>query len=213
MKLIPISLHDYPRTTYIPTLNPHILMDENGLYPDIRKGLIQHMESVKRATSGVYNSDITEDINTFYRSSSACEVSLEVYNSVKNRIDYVIDWQMSQQPNSREYVIGEALQFLRYAGDERGHFNAHTDNAYYDAQGIFRYTSPHRVLSVIAYLNDDFEGGEIVFPSIMTDDGPLVIKPRPGLIVIFPSDLRFPHEVRPVTKGIRYSIVAWYNVK
>jgi predicted 2-oxoglutarate/Fe(II)-dependent dioxygenase YbiX len=59
------------------------------------------------------------------------------------------------------------------------------------------------ILSVICLLNDDYEGGELVF----FEDK--ILTPSQGDVIIFPSNFLFPHEVKPITKGIRYSVVSW----
>jgi predicted 2-oxoglutarate/Fe(II)-dependent dioxygenase YbiX len=58
------------------------------------------------------------------------------------------------------------------------------------------------ILSIIGFLNDDFEGGELYINGKS-------INPKRGDILIFPSNFMYPHEVKPVTKGERYSYVAW----
>jgi len=58
-------------------------------------------------------------------------------------------------------------------------------------------------LSIVGALNDDYEGGEF----IMFDN--YEIKFKPGDIIIFPSTFLYPHLVKPVKKGIRYSFVCW----
>ncbi len=59
------------------------------------------------------------------------------------------------------------------------------------------------VLSIIGLLNDDYEGGEL----IMFEDKK--IDTKKGDLLIFPSNFLYPHEVTPVTKGVRYSYVSW----
>jgi len=59
------------------------------------------------------------------------------------------------------------------------------------------------ILSIVAVLNDDYEGGEF----IMFDD--YEIKFKPGDLIIFPSVFLYPHLVKPVKKGVRYSFVSW----
>ena len=67
-----------------------------------------------------------------------------------------------------------------------------------------------RKLSMTILLNDDYKGGQFQFRSF--DKGKPVVKNPPikskGSIVIFPSSLL--HRVTPVTKGVRYSVVAWF---
>jgi hypothetical protein len=59
------------------------------------------------------------------------------------------------------------------------------------------------VLSFVATLNDNFKGGEFV----MWDDK--IIKMKAGTVIIFPSCFLYPHTVKPVIEGTRYSCVSW----
>jgi predicted 2-oxoglutarate/Fe(II)-dependent dioxygenase YbiX len=59
------------------------------------------------------------------------------------------------------------------------------------------------VLSALGILNDDYEGGELVF----WED--TLIEVEPGDILIWPSNFLYPHRVDPVTKGTRHSFVTW----
>lgn len=54
-------------------------------------------------------------------------------------------------------------------------------------------------ISVVLYLNDNYEGGEIYFK----EQG-VKIKPEAGSIVIFPSVEPYYHQSLPVEKGIKY---------
>lgn len=65
-----------------------------------------------------------------------------------------------------------------------------------------------RDLSVIIFLNDDFEGGELFFPDIK-----ISIRPEAGMMVCFPSNHHFIHTVEPVTKGKRYSLITWMTIE
>lgn len=90
---------------------------------------------------------------------------------------------------SREHT----MHLLKY--DTSGHLPAHQD------QGI-----SSRVLSVLLYLNDDYEGGEIEFRH-----SGLKFKPKAGSVLFFPSNFLYVHEVYPVTKGPRYALPNWYH--
>lgn len=59
------------------------------------------------------------------------------------------------------------------------------------------------ILSVLALLNDDFEGGDF----LMFDGKKL--KLTAGDVIVFPSNFLYPHAVTTVTKGTRYSCVSW----
>ncbi len=69
---------------------------------------------------------------------------------------------------------------------------------------IGRPVVPERKLSLIVQLSDDYEGGDTFF---YTKEKPTTMKKEYNSAIIFPSYVM--HEVKPVTKGERNSIVAW----
>jgi hypothetical protein len=67
--------------------------------------------------------------------------------------------------------------------------------------------TPQRDYTALIYLNNDFTGGELVFP-----DRDVVIIPKPGLFVGFPSNHKFVHAVPNVFSGKRYSLPVWFTM-
>ena len=88
-----------------------------------------------------------------------------------------------------------------------GHHGRHADNCRQNEHGdwVANHT-PQRDVSAIYYLNDAFEGGEIVFELQQ-----LVVKPRRGLLLAFPSDADHVHEILPVRSGVRYTMPIWFT--
>lgn len=96
---------------------------------------------------------------------------------------------------SRNFNVGElryweAMNFVKYGPGQ--HFQEHTDHGY----------SYNCVVSLVAYPNDDYEGGELEFRL----QG-LKVKPRAGDLFIFPSNFMYPHKSLPVESGVKHSIV------
>ena len=58
------------------------------------------------------------------------------------------------------------------------------------------------IISIVGLLNDNYEGGAFMCRE-------KEIKLRRGDILLFPSNFMYPHEVKEITKGIRYSFVNW----
>lgn len=56
------------------------------------------------------------------------------------------------------------------------------------------------------YLNDDFEGGLLNFPSHN-----LAIKPETGLLAVFAGGFKNMHEVTLITKGVRYTLGSFWD--
>ena len=92
-----------------------------------------------------------------------------------------------------------------------GHYNSHIDSEALwktpTGELIWRKVFD-RDLSTIIFLNDNFEGGELVFPEL-----DITIKPKKGTLICFPSGRNYLHQVKPVTSGERYSLVNWLTVK
>ena len=65
-----------------------------------------------------------------------------------------------------------------------------------------------RKLSITLLLNDNFEGGDLEIYSPQ-DQTIYPVKLKAGGYCVFPSWVA--HRVAPVTKGTRYSLVAWMN--
>lgn len=93
--------------------------------------------------------------------------------------------------------MNDPIQLLRYDADEAGHFRWHSDVLPSDMT---------RKISVVVPLSeaDEFDGGELQF----NQGGTLcAVGQSIGRPIAFPSWLI--HQVTPVTRGRRYSLVAW----
>lgn len=84
----------------------------------------------------------------------------------------------------------EAFNFIKYGPGQ--HFKEHHDHGY----------SYNCTVSLVAYINDDYDGGELYFRLQN-----LNIKPQAGDLYIFPSNFMYPHQAMPVHSGTKYSIV------
>lgn len=82
---------------------------------------------------------------------------------------------------------------LRYTTDQ--FYTQHTDS----------FKAQPRAVSCSFALNDDFDGGEFAF-----FNRELKYKIKKGSVIMFPSNFMYPHEILPVTRGTRYSIITWF---
>jgi hypothetical protein len=83
----------------------------------------------------------------------------------------------------------------------------------YENSGFYTWHVDHfseipRTMSCILLLNNDYEGGNLCFRN-PDGSGEWEIEVKPNRMIIWPSNFLYPHTVKPVTKGIRYSVVAW----
>ena len=101
-----------------------------------------------------------------------------------------------------DIVAAESCQVTRYTKD--GFYKWHKDGmgSHHEIINDPNNKGNVRKLSMSVFLNDNYEGGN--FEIVDEDKVPRL---EEGSIIVFPSFLE--HRVAPVTKGTRYSLVAW----
>ena len=108
----------------------------------------------------------------------------------------------------------ESLQLTRYNPNEFYDFHIDGKSSNLDGYPCLDNIAFHnyvRKISSVVLLNDDFEGGEFQFTSYSKGESKIITVDfnKKGTIIFFPSSLE--HRVTPVTKGVRYSLVSWFN--
>ena len=121
--------------------------------------------------------------------------NLFYWNYIKNEIERIYIFYKAKFPKMISSKINQ-IDLLKYSPG--GKYDVHTDF----------YTDAPRQLSVIINLNEDYEGGDLIFTD-QKEKETKRLKLEKGSIVFFPSNFMYPHSIQPITKGTRYSIVAW----
>jgi PKHD-type hydroxylase len=120
------------------------------------------------------------------------------------KYDWLYDriWAAAQECNRQFFCVDLAgveanIQLARYDSADRGFYNWHTD---------FAGLKPLRKISVSIQLSrgEDYEGGDL---ELMYGEQPQRMDRTRGAFIAFPSFLL--HRVTPVTRGTRWSLVAW----
>ena len=88
------------------------------------------------------------------------------------------------------------IDLLKY--EVGGKYEIHTDHGF----------QIQRTLTFILNLNEDYDGGDFVFYNQNNTEMKRV-KCKTATCIMFPSNFQYPHRIEPITKGTRYSIVAW----
>jgi PKHD-type hydroxylase len=109
-------------------------------------------------------------------------------------------------------VAAESCQITRYT--KGGFYSWHKDGigSHITAGNLPDNKFLHgntRKLSMSILLNDDYEGGDFQIHGT-SNHGEVAFTPvsGEGSVIVFPSFIE--HQVAPVTKGIRYSLVTWF---
>ena len=79
-----------------------------------------------------------------------------------------------------------------------GFMSEHTDNIHHSHGQEYGFPQ----VSGLLFLNDNYKGGEFIVAGNE-------YKTKVGSGIIFPSNFMFPHEVKKITDGERWSIVTW----
>ncbi len=116
-------------------------------------------------------------------------------------LKYGFKKMVDQYVKEQKRIIPEQFTEFRLNHYPKGGFmKNHIDNIHHSHGQKFGF--PH--LTALLFLNDDYEGGEISLC-----DGAYVAPKKQGSGIVFPSNFMFPHEVKEVTKGHRYSLMTW----
>ena len=119
-----------------------------------------------------------------------CNVLNNIFSKAMEQ--YKMDTRIADMGAARITTI-EALKY-----EVGGHYDFHVDH----------FAAQPRTMSMILLCNNDYEGGELGFANPdLTDE--LIVPVRPNRLIVWPSNFLFPHGVKPITKGIRYSVVGW----
>jgi len=196
-----------------PNSHREILIAQNFLSPEICAEYIEYIRSKPEIDLSVFDADET---------NRKGELSWEVDKKTRDTQTVDIETIKPALHDLMRYVVkdflnpffsvkikdSEAPQILIY--HEGGHYRPHIDGEalFNDGSGILTWRrNVPRDISIVIYLNSDFEGGEIVFPKQA-----ISIKPRAGMLVAFPSTHNFLHGVNPLISGTRYAVVNWFSL-
>lgn len=146
----------------------------------------------KGSNAVVYHSS-RNNLQTFIKPGS--ELDSLIYSKVSEGYQKwwsSINFELSQSSFFRN-LNDTGYQINKYEIGQ--YYNYHVDNSVTN-------NNQNRVLSIVIYINDDYEGGELQFPFY-------TYKPSKGQGIFFPSDWLYPHKSCPILKGVKYSIVTW----
>jgi len=186
-------------------IKDYILHLDNWIPENICKKTIEELSD-----NNIWQIHTYADNKTFIPKSKNGNKELDICYG--NDLTYLKDlheftWKALEKYIVIEKLSGEAfngwkgfsqIRFNRYSKNQI--MSKHCDHIHSLFTGEIRGIP---ILSIVGLLNDDYKGGEF----IMFDD--YEIKFKSGDLIIFPSIFLYPHLVKPVKQGTRYSFVSW----
>jgi hypothetical protein len=198
-----------------PNTHSQIMILPNFIAPEMCAALCKYADDRTVVDLSVFDPEST---------NSSSEIQWQVDKNVRDTQMVVCDEDIEKQFNQvvqkavREIInpfygidlqSAELVQFLKYGIG--GKYEVHID-----AESLWHVKSENRLewrkstdrdISILIYLNNEYEGGELVFPNQH-----IALHPKAGMLVAFPSDHHFEHGVKPVTSGKRYVLVTWASL-
>ena len=166
----------------IPKLSPPIVIVPNVISESLKNKLIAHYE---KATKSVELKGSKNRRHAFTDIALTEMLDDKLSKSLFPELKKIFNIDITHREN---------YKICSYTEEDRGKFHAHRDSV---------HPFGHRRLAMSLILNDDYEGGGIIFPEY----NDTVYKPEPLSAVIFPTPLF--HQVLEVTGGTRYVIIAF----
>lgn len=119
--------------------------------------------------------------------------------AISDRLAYRIGPELVKVFAYNHEFAFDAHVVLSYSADGQHFFSAHRDNG--------APTTADRSFAVSLNLNNDFEGGELVFPEYSG----VKVKPPAGAAAVFSCSVL--HEALPVTRGRRFVLTTFFRTK
>lgn len=177
---------------------------QNALPIELAKKLSAHAQSISdthfKAAGIGRNNELV--LNTKIRSDAICwivgdsELGASWLNWVEGLKQYL----------NRALFLG--------LNESESHFAHYSEGDFYQKHKDAFHGESNRILTMVTYLNQDWQddnGGELLIYPDDSDEVLTKVIPHFGTIVIFMSEA-FPHEVLPA-KCDRYSIATWFRRK
>jgi len=170
---------------------------QNIVNPEFLKRMKSFIDKKAKKDLRVGYNLINKDIRNVkgYHLNFDTPTNIFYWNYIKHEIERLLVYYTIKFPLLKTRKIDQ-IDLLKYGPG--GKYTVHVDDQ----------THTPRSLSIIININDDYVGGELIF----TDQKHNEIESfdlKKGSIVFFPSNFMYPHAIKPIKKGIRYSIVLW----
>jgi predicted 2-oxoglutarate/Fe(II)-dependent dioxygenase YbiX len=168
----------------------------NNLMVDIHREYIASDNWVVATTGSGFSKEVRNCSNIGISFSSIIQKNMILRTNIDNEMHIATNKILAKYREKFpkiQVTSDTGYELLSYKTGQ--FYTEHTDS----------HASVPRTLSCSIALNDDYEGGEFAFFG-----RELTYKIPKGSAILFPSNFMYPHEIMPVTKGTRYSIITWF---
>ena len=167
--------------------------------PDFCSQLVRLWGKGDHKDSGVSSRYGNVDMDHLKRTEDYTIVEPMMLKAVSDRLAYRIGPELTKVFAFDRQFTFDSHVVLSYSAEGRHFFGAHRDNG--------APTTADRAFALSLNLNDDFEGGELVFPEYAG----VRVSPPAGAAAVFSCSLL--HQVLPVTRGRRFVLTTFFRAK
>jgi predicted 2-oxoglutarate/Fe(II)-dependent dioxygenase YbiX len=167
-------------------IRDYLKVYKNFIDLDVCEASIKNLEKASWSTHAFYQS-ATKQMISYDHELAVSVDDIEQRTVLNQRVWDVLN----------KYIVEDFKDFHEWFNGWNGY--SHVRFNRYDPTTQMKLHCDH----IYTSLNNDYTGGELV---LWEDE---VIDLPAGAVVVFPSNFLYPHEVRPVKTGVRYSFVSW----
>ena len=188
----------------VDTLSKYIICVENVVPHDLCDAILEEYDNNAEWTKARVGA-LPARIDTEIRNLSGINISnndIKIKNpEIRNNLDSALFQSAGRAIQS--YL--EVFENCKIDEDTGYHLLRYKTVEFYK-EHIDHYTASPRIVSCSFSLNNEYEGGEFSF-----FNNELKFRVDKGSAIMFPSNFMYPHQILPVTSGVRYSIVTWFR--
>jgi len=181
-----------------PELSGQFIFVVENVFPEEQLKFLEEYFTQEKLEAAKTQSNISEDDEVRITDIAWLDPEEEATQSTYGLLHSLVKYANEQHYHWNLQHL-ETVQYGQYRVG--GHYKVHTDTGLHNPMGS------NRKLSFSLLLNDDYEGGELEIPGSPGQDD--VFVPARNTAIFFPSSM--PHCVKPVTKGVRKSLVGWVH--
>jgi hypothetical protein len=192
---------DTQEAVFPTNIEDYVVVFENILSDELCDKIIKEYEN-------------SEEFSLAMVGGSIIDQSIRNVNIVHTSFEGVISRNPHVRKNLDNEIFAGANNAIRLYNKKFPMCNIEQDSGYdllkYEVgqhyiQHVDSFKDHPREISCSFALNDDYEGGEFTLFGRK-----LKYKLKKGSVLMFPSNFMYPHEIMPVTKGTRWSIITWF---
>lgn len=168
-----------------------------------------HIDDIMKACDSIRYKRIPKDEKNSKRNNYAHYFALwrttdpyvkYIEDRIRNFSGRALEQYMEDCPDIKFHLMPECDlldNFVYRFYDTGGHYDWHVDKS---------HTNIQLKISILIFLNDDFEGGELAFVNDR-----IKIRPKKGSVIFFPCGPWFLHSSTPITEGNKHVIWNCYG--